>query len=80
MAAHYAFRPVFCNVASGHEKGLVEGLVGFVRRNTLVPVPQVDSLDELNRLFDDKARAYLEHVIDGKKESVGVEVRLPEPV
>ena len=72
MAAHYAFRPVFCNVASGHEKGLVEGLVGFVRRNTLVPVPQVDSLDELNRLFDDKARAYLEHVIDGKKESVGV--------
>lgn len=72
MAAHYAFRPVFCNVASGHEKGLVEGLVGFVRRNTLVPVPQVDSLDELNQLFDDKARAYLEHVIDGKKESVGV--------
>ena len=33
MAAHYSFTPVFCNVAQGHEKGLVEGLVGFSRRN-----------------------------------------------
>ena len=31
LAAHYCFEPVFCNVASGNEKGLVEGLVGFFR-------------------------------------------------
>ena len=24
LSAHYAFRPVFCNPAQGHEKGLVE--------------------------------------------------------
>ncbi|WP_155812532.1 IS21 family transposase [Oribacterium sp. oral taxon 078] len=28
LAAHYGFDAVFCNPAEGHEKGLVEGLVG----------------------------------------------------
>lgn len=35
MAAHYAFTQMFYNVAQGHEKGLVEGLVGFSRRSTM---------------------------------------------
>ena len=33
LAAHYGFQPVFCNPASGNEKGLVENLVGYIRRN-----------------------------------------------
>lgn len=48
LRAHYLFDSDFCNPASGNEKGTVENLVKFVRRNTLVPVPHVDSLDELN--------------------------------
>ncbi len=32
----------------GNEKGVVEGLVKFTRRNFLVPVPQVGDLAELN--------------------------------
>lgn len=31
-----------------HEKGGVEGEVGYFRRNYLVPVPEVASLEELN--------------------------------
>lgn len=49
FAAHYAFQTDFCNIASGNEKGLVENLVGFARRNFMVPVPRVKSLTELNQ-------------------------------
>jgi transposase len=48
FAAHYAFKTEFCNIASGNEKGLVENLVGFARKNFMVPVPRVKSIDELN--------------------------------
>ena len=49
FAAHYAFQTDFCNIASGNEKGLVENLVGYARRNFMVPVPRVKSLVELNQ-------------------------------
>lgn len=48
FVAHCLFQPVFANVASGWEKGLVEQLVGYARRNYLVPVPQVRSLEQAN--------------------------------
>lgn len=48
FAAHYAFQTDFCNIASGNEKGLVENLVGYSRRNFMVPVPKAKSLEELN--------------------------------
>lgn len=47
--AHYLFDSHFCNIAKGNEKGSVENLVGYARRNFLVPVPEVRSLDELNQ-------------------------------
>lgn len=49
--AHYRFGARFCNPYSGNEKGSVENAVGFLRRNLLVPVPEVASLDELNALL-----------------------------
>ena len=53
LCAHYGFEAAFCNVASGHEKGLVEGLVGWARRNVMVPVPHVENLSALNALLKD---------------------------
>ena len=71
LAAHYGFEAVFCNPASGNEKGLVEGLVGYIRRNTCVPIPRVDTMEELNRMFWKKCQKYLSHQIRGKESSVG---------
>ncbi len=71
MSAHYTFKPVFCNVAQGHEKGLVEGLVGFARRNTMVPIPRVNTLEELNDLLLQKAIKYRQHQVKGKPDTVG---------
>jgi len=46
---HHGFKAVFCNPDAGHEKGSVEGKVGYHRRNMLVPVPRFKDLGEYNR-------------------------------
>lgn len=56
--AHYRTRSRYCNPYSGHEKGNVENAVGFIRRNLLVPVPEVASLAELNALLDSGCAAF----------------------
>lgn len=37
------------HTARGNDKGKVEGLVGYARRNFMVPMPRVSSLDEFNQ-------------------------------
>lgn len=61
LKSHYLFAHRFCNVARGNEKGVVEGLVKFARLNFFVPVPQVESFEELNehlrqRCLEDRQR------------------------
>ena len=46
---HYRFGATFCNANAGHEKGNVEGKVGYHRRNMLVPVPQFNNLADFNK-------------------------------
>jgi transposase len=67
---YYNFSARFCNVDSGHEKGGVEGLVGFARRNYMVPIPRVDSLEELNEQILRSCLKYGSHRIDGREKSV----------
>jgi hypothetical protein len=71
LSAHYGFDALFCNPAEGHEKGLVEGLVGWSRRNILVPVPRVSDYSELNDRLTERCRAYGDHHIQGKSASAG---------
>ena len=51
--AHYLFASHFCLPGEGgaHEKPLVESLVGYARRNFLVPIPEVASWEALNALL-----------------------------
>ena len=71
LSAHYSFEALFCNPAEGHEKGLVEGLVGWARRNILVPVPKVNDISELNVLLAKRCLSYESHFIKGKPATVG---------
>jgi len=50
--SHWRFASEFCNPAAGHEKGGVEGEVGYFRRNHWVPLPEVKDLEELIRSCD----------------------------
>jgi hypothetical protein len=71
FAAHYAFKTDFCNIASGNEKGLVENLVGYSRKNFMVPVPRVKSIDELNDKLLTSCTDYLNtHKVTTKPVSV----------
>ena len=46
--SYYLFESRFTAPGQGHEKGSVEHAVGFGRRNFMVPLPEVDSFEELN--------------------------------
>ena len=71
FAAHYAFQTEFCNIASGNEKGLVENLVGYARRNFMVPVPRVKDLNELNQKLLAACAAYRdEHKVESRTNRV----------
>jgi hypothetical protein len=52
--SHFGLDPFYCQPGreGAHEKGGVEGDIGWFRRNHLVPVPEVDSLAELNAMID----------------------------
>lgn len=70
LSSHYGYDAVFCNIKAGNEKGLVEGLVGYIRRNVCVPIPRVTSISELNEQFLQKCRSYGNHRIRGKEGTV----------
>ncbi len=74
--SHWGFETEFCNPARGNEKGGVEGEVGYFRRNHLVPVPQVESLQELNQLLLAGCCADEQRRIAGKPHTVGEAMRI----
>jgi transposase len=48
LKAHYLFDADFCNPGQAHEKGSAENLVGYMRRNALVPVRNHADFNALN--------------------------------
>jgi len=69
--SHYLFESRFCNPRKAHEKGLVENLVGYARRNFLVPVPEVDSFQELNDLLRRRCLAEVGRRLRGETKTIG---------
>jgi transposase len=68
--SHFRFEAFYClpGVEGAHEKGGVEGEVGYFRRNYLVPVPEVNSLEELNARIEAAEKAE-----DGRR--IGMRIR-----
>ena len=66
LQSHYLFQEHFCLVRRPNEKGHVERLLGFARRSFLVPVPQVDSLETLNRQLREGCQSDLQQWTRGK--------------
>ena len=48
LQSHYLFWDRFGRPGKGNDKGKVEGLVGYARRNFLVPLPVFESFEALN--------------------------------
>ena len=48
FAAHYGFRPDFCEAGDPESKGLVEALVGYAKRDLMIPAGGWPSIDAAN--------------------------------
>lgn len=66
LKSHYLFESHFCLVRRPNEKGHVENLVGFSRRNFLVPVPVVDDFASLNEYLRCRCNDDLTRELRGK--------------
>ena len=66
LASHYLFEHHFCLVRRPNEKGHVENLIGYARRNYLVPIPEIDSLEGLNVELEQRCRQDLSRTLRGK--------------
>jgi transposase len=71
LQSHYLFADRFGRPGKGNDKGKVEGLVGYARRNFLVPVPQVESLAALNAQLEARCRERQGARLRGHEESIG---------
>jgi transposase len=69
LKSHFLFEDHFCLVRRPNEKGHVERLLDFARRNFLVPVPRVDSLETLNARLVESCRVDLSRQLRGKPAS-----------
>jgi transposase len=66
LKSHFLFKSHFCLVRRPNEKGQVECLVGFTRRNFLVPLPRVDDFETLNTELEQECRSDLDRRLRGK--------------
>src|SRR6516225_6216770 len=71
LQSHYLFAEKFGRPGKGNDKGNVEGLVGYARRNFLVPVPRVSSWEELNASLRERCREHRQHRVRGAQETIG---------
>ena len=68
--SYYNFEARFCNPGCAHEKGGTEGAIGYVRRNYLVPMPVVESFEELNGRLLEACLRHGGHRIAGRTKTV----------
>src|SRR5436190_13063667 len=71
LQSHYLFADRFGRPGKGNDKGKVEGLVGWTRRNLLVPVPRAASFTALNEQLLEGCRRRLGDRLRGHEETIG---------
>jgi len=71
LQSHYLFEDRFGRPGKGNDKGNVEGVVGYGRRNFLVPAPRFDSFDGLNAWLEEQCLKRQDDVVRGHRESIG---------
>src|SRR5271166_6201446 len=71
LQSHYLFADRFGRPGKGNDKGKVEGLVGYARRNFMVPIPRAASFAELNAQLLECCRRRLNDRLRGHDETIG---------
>ena len=71
LQSHYLFEDRFGRPGRGNDKGNVEGVIGYGRRNFLVPAPRFDSFDDLNARLEAQCLRRQDDIVRGHSESIG---------
>ena len=85
LQSHYLFEDRFGRPGKGNDKGKVEGLVGYMRRNFLVPIPSFESFEALNAYLERRCLERMDARLRGQTETIGqrmerdLETLLPLP-
>ena len=85
LQSHHLFEDRFGRPGKGNDKGKVEGMVGYMRRNFLVPVPSFESFEALNAHLEQRCLERMDARLRGYSETIGqrlerdLEALLPLP-
>jgi transposase len=71
LQSHYLFADRFGRPGKGNDKGKVEGLVGYARRNFMVPIPSFASWEAFNEHLEAKCRKNRERRLRRHSETIG---------
>ena len=71
IQSHYLFEDRFGRPGKGNDKGKVEGLLGYVRRNFLVPIPSFESFEALNAYLEQRCLERMDAKLRGYSETIG---------
>ena len=71
LQSHYLFTDRFGRPGKGNDKGKVEGLVGYARRNFLVPIPVFADFEALNAHLLECCRKRLADRLRGQVGTIG---------
>lgn len=69
--SHYLIGDRYGRPGKGNDKGNVEGLVGYSRRNFMVPIPEFATWEAFNLWLEEKCRKRQGDVLRGEAETIG---------
>jgi transposase len=80
--SHWGVDAFYCQpgIGGAHEKGGVEGQIGWFRRNHLVPVPDVPSVEALNAMIDQWDQGDEARRIGSRARTVGESLATERPL
>ena len=69
--SHYVIEDRYGRPGKGNDKGAVEGLVGYSRRNFMVPIPRFATWDQFNAYLEEQCRLRQSDRLRGESETIG---------
>ena len=69
--SHYLIRDRYGRPGKGNDKGGVEGLVGYSRRNFMVPIPRFATWEAFNLRLEEQCRKRQGDILRGHTETIG---------
>jgi transposase len=69
--SHYLIQDRYGRPGKGNDKGSVEGIVGWARRNFMVPLPRFATWEEFNAQPEEQCRRRQADTLRGHRETIG---------